>query len=100
MRIDTEAVIDRGGEIFGRSRIVGGIRGEAVARTVNDAAANAAAGEHRRETTRPVITTVAARTRSADNPLADARRATHLARPDDERLVEHPTFLQIVQQCA
>ena len=55
VRIDPEAVIDRGGEVFGRSGIVAGIRGEAVAGTVDDAAANTAVGENRCETTRPMI---------------------------------------------
>jgi hypothetical protein len=45
-----------------------------------------------------VVAAVTARAGAADNALADPRGPPHLARPDLQRLIQHPALVQVVQQ--
>src|SRR5688572_498059 len=87
--IDAEAMVNGGGEVGGGRGVGVGLGGVAVARAMDNAAANAAAGQDGSEDLEPVIAAVASRAGAADDRLTNARRAAHLAGPDDQRLIEH-----------
>ena len=87
--VETEAPVDRRGEVAGSDGIGGRVRAEAVARAVDMAAANAAAREEDGVTVGPVIAACGG---------VDRGRATELAHRDDERRVEQPTFGQVIEQ--
>ena len=65
-----------------------------------DATLNPSTSQNRRKATGPVIAAVGSCTGTPDHTLTDARRPTHLTRPDNQRVVEHSTFLQVVEQGA
>lgn len=85
----TERVVHRGDEVAGVDGVVLRSAADVVARAVDAAALNAAAGEHRAVDLAPMI---------AARVLVDLRRATELARPGNERLVKHAPFVEIFQQ--
>src|SRR5262245_60914786 len=69
VRIDAQAVINGRGQVGGRRRTARRIGRVAVAGTVDDAALDAAAGQHGAENVRPVVAAVASRARPAHHAL-------------------------------
>src|SRR6187431_341284 len=66
-----------------------GMHAKFIRSAKNGAALDAAPGEPHRESFRMMIATIASRR---------VRRAAELARPDDQRLIEQATLLQILDQ--
>jgi hypothetical protein len=89
IRADPHAVVDRRQHVLGANRVVDRIRGDAVAPSIDLAAANAAAGENGGGTRASVLTALL---------WVDSRRAAELAHRDDQRVVQKPALLKVVEQ--
>src|SRR5436305_1413201 len=87
--VDAEQVQDGGVQVVAVGRVLDGLVRPLVAGAVGDAAADAAAGEPGGEGERVVVAPLA--------PLA-ARHPAELGGPDDDRVVEQPARLQVVEQ--
>ena len=98
--VDAEQVIDGRCDVARGDGVAGGIGGPTVAGTEDCPPLDPRTGEYRREAMRPVVAAVYARAGAADNRLADSRRAAEFARPDDQRRVEQPAHVEIVEQGA
>ena len=79
---------DRGVDVGDVVPILDGVEADLVGGAVDDAALDAAAGQPGAEALRMVVAAVA----------LGARRAAELGAPDDDRLVEHPALLEVLQQ--
>src|SRR6516162_7492239 len=97
-RINSQAVVDGGGEVGGAGWIIGGLGGVAVAGAVHHTALDAAAGQDGGEHLAPVIAAITARAGAAHDRLAHTRRPAHLPRPDNQGLIQHAALAQIVEQ--
>src|SRR6185437_7630999 len=83
-RINTQAMIDGGGDIARTDWVPGWIRRAAIRGAVDLTAPNSAASHHDGITEGPVIAARAA---------VDAWRAAHVAHPNDKRLVQEAATL-------
>ena len=86
-RVDAQVVQDRRRQVGGRDRLVGDVAAVVVGRAVDLPAADAAAGQQRREGVRPVVAAGLLRV-GALRELAQLRRAAELADRDDERRLQ------------
>ena len=89
VRIETERVKDRRGEIRRADSSAHRFGSVAIGGAVYDTTLHTAAGECDREDRAPVI---------APGVLVDSRRAPHLAHPHDERLVEEPASFEVFDE--
>ena len=93
--VEAQQVQNRRVQVVDAGRLVDGLEAEVIGGAVNRAAAHAAAGHPHAEAVRVVV---AAELRFAVAAEFDRRRATELAAPDDQRVVEHAALLQIGEQ--
>src|SRR6266851_3910742 len=87
--IDAQAMVDGCGDIGRADRVDGRIGRAAIGGAINLPTANSAPGHDDGITEGPVV---------AAGSLVYVWRAAHVAHPDNERLVQESTAVQIVQQ--
>ena len=92
--VDPQAVQDRGVQVVDMHRVLDDVVAEIVGLAVDDARLDAAAGHPDREAARMMIAAVVLARQFA---LA-VDRAAELAAPDDQRIVQQPALLQILDQ--
>src|SRR5262245_3810637 len=77
LRIDAQAMIDRGDDVRGGDGVGRRVGGIAVTGAMDDPALDAAAGEDAGEAVRPVVAAVLAGPGTTNHRLPDSRGATH-----------------------
>src|SRR5438128_2261815 len=92
MWIDAERVVDRAGQVFGTDRTVDGPGGVLIGAAEGDAATNASAGEHARETVTPMVAAVLL------TSILEPRRPTHFADGNHQCFVQEPACLHVVKE--
>ena len=95
--IKSEQVQHRRVEIMCGHRILDRLEAKVVGRTVDRPALDAAPGEPKRESPVAVITTGTGTTTTLGH--FDRRRATKLARAQDERLIQKAALLEVHDEC-
>ena len=88
--VEAEQVQHRGVQVVDVDPVLDDVEAEVVGLAERDARLDPAAGQPHREGVRVVVAAVVA-------PL-DHRRAAELAAPDDQRVVEQPALLQVLDQ--
>jgi len=91
VRAKAQAVVDGGEEVFGGDYAVFGFGAHGVGGAVDDAGADAAAGEGDGEDVAPVVAPAAG---------VELGGSAKLAHPDDERFIEHASVIEIINQGA
>ena len=94
--VDAHLAIDRLGNVGGRDRLIGRIFGSAIAAAIRLAAANSAAGHHDTLAMRPMV--AAAPFDAAATPVADLGGSAHLARDQQQRLIQQAALAQVFNQ--
>ena len=95
MLVDSQRVIDGGGQIFGVNGPIGGVGGDPVGRAIM-LPANAAAGQERCLAMNPVVPS--RRSLSARARITHLRRAAHFRRHQHHRLLQEAASFQIFEE--
>ena len=93
--LDPQQVQDRGVEVVDLDRVLDDVVGEVVGLAVDEARLDAAAGQPDREAARVMVAAVI---RGGELALRVDRPA-ELAAPDDQRVVEQPALLEVLDEC-
>ncbi len=93
--IETKQVQDRRMQIVHAGRILDGLESEIVGRAVNRAATNPTAGEPDAE---PVMVVVSSKLTLAVPAQLDGGSSTELAPPNNKRVIQHASLLEVSQQ--
>src|SRR5437899_382161 len=96
LMVETKEVENRGVEIMDADRILHGLEPEVVGGAMDGPAADATTRHPDGET---VVVMIAAERGLAVAIELDSRRAAEFPAPDHERVFEHPSLLQVRQQC-